>query len=326
MKPFDYQRPSTIHAACAQLDASHLAYAGGTDLLPRLKSGLESPQQLVDLKHTGLSDQIVDHGDRITIGALVTLADIEGDPLLADRLSALPEAARQAATPQIRNRATIAGNLLQRPRCWYYRTPEISCWLKGGDGCPAREGCNEHHAIFPDSICVAVHPSDLAGCLVALDATVQLHSANGRRTLPIAELYAAPTDQRRTETVLDPGEMITEIDLDTTRPVVSTYRKAMDRAAWAFALVGVAVAASFDAGQLSAVRIVLTGVANTPRRARGSEDLLLSGGLDRATIDRAAAAAVTGSEPLNDNRYKQQLVVAMTRDAIEQLVQQAEQP
>lgn len=323
MRPFDYQRPSTVDAACTALDASHLAYAGGTDLLPRVKSGLASPRQLVDLKHTDLSDEIVDHGDRITLGALVTLAAIERDALLIDRFSALPEAARQAATPQIRNRATIAGNLVQRPRCWYYRTPEISCWLKGGTGCPARDGRNEHHAIFPDDHCVAVHPSDLAGCLLALDATLHLHGADGPRTMPLADFYAAPSDERRTETVLGPSEVITAIDLDTTPPVVSTYRKAMDRAAWAFALVGVAVAATLEAGQLRTVRVVLSGVANTPRRARESEELLLDGGLDQATIAQAAAAAVAGSEPLSDNRYKQQLVVAMTRDALEHVSRQA---
>ena len=323
MTPFSYQRPDSLAAAADRVDASRLAYAGGTDLLPRIKLGLEQPRELVDLKRSGISDEIVDHGDRITVGGLVTLARIEREPLLAERLAALPAAARQAATPQIRNRATIAGNLLQRPRCWYYRTPEVDCWLSGGDHCPARDGRNEHHAIFHDSPCVAVHPSDLAGSLLALDAAVTIRAADGERALPLAELYAPPVDERRTETVLDPGDIVTAIDVDTTRPIVSTYRKAMDRAAWAFALVGVAVVARRDGDELRDIRIVLTGVANTPRRALDSEETLALAPFDPASVDRAAELAVAGAEPLNGNRYKQQLAIAMTRDAITAVLDQA---
>jgi xanthine dehydrogenase YagS FAD-binding subunit len=174
---------------------------------------------------------------------------------------------------QLRHRATIGGHLLQRPRCWYFRTPEVDCWLKGGTGCPARAGRNEHHAIFHDSPCVAVHPSDLAGPLVALDAVVQLCSTSGSRVLPVAQLLDPPTDERRTETVLGPAEIITGSDIDTSQPMVSTYRKAMDRAAWSFALVGVAVTARFDGTELVSVRIVLSGVANTPHRATDSEQI-----------------------------------------------------
>lgn len=317
MKPFTYQRPTSVDDACQQLGPSRVAYGGGTDLLPRIKAGLAAPSQLVDLKHTGLPDRIVDHGHCTQLGALTTLAAIERDTGLADRLSALPAAARQAATPQIRNRATIAGNLVQRPRCWYYRSEETDCWLKGGTGCPAREGRNEHHAIFDrDRPCVAVHPSDLAGVLVALDAIVHLHSNRGHRTMPIGELYTAPTDEHRAETTVRPDEFITEIEIVTRRPVVSSYRKAMDRAAWAFALVGVAVVATFDNDRLDDVRIVATGVANTPRRLTASEEILLADGVDERSIERAATAATVGSEPLSHNRYKQQLLTALTRDAM----------
>lgn len=321
---FDYHRPARLDEATARLDATHVAYAGGTDLLPRIKAGVDRPRQLVDLKHAGIADDIVDHGDRVSIGGLVTLAQIERDPLLAARLGALPDAAGQAATPQIRNRATIAGNLVQRPRCSYYRTPEVHCWLQGGDHCPARRGRNEHHAVFDESPCVAVHPSDLAGCLVALDATLHVHDSTGGRSLPIAELYAPPTDERRTETVLRAGDVITAVDVDTSGRVLSTYRKGMDRAAWAFALVGVAVAARYDGTTLADVRIVLNGVANTPRRAHDSEHVLLDASLDRTTIERAAELVVAGAEPLRENRYKLQLAVALTRDALVQLARDAD--
>jgi len=274
----------------------------------------------VDIKRSGLSDAIVDGGARITLGALVTLGAIETSGVLQQRLAALPEAAREAATPQLRHRATIAGNLLQRPRCWYYRTPEVDCWLKGGTDCPARAGRNEHHAIFHRSPCVAVHPSDLAGCLLALDATVQVQGVGGSRSLPVAQLFAPPTDDRRTETVLGPGEIITGIEIDAPAGLASTYRKAMDRAAWAFALAGVAVVARFDDERLAHVRIVLAGVANVPHRATDAEEALLRiGDLSSTAIDRAAAAAVEGAQPLTDNGYKRQLVVALTREALTDL-------
>lgn len=317
MRPFDYLRAESVESACGQVSATAPAYAGGTDLLTLMKAGLRTPERVVDLKRSGLSTDIVDDGDRITLGALVTLGDIERSRMLRARLSALTDAAGLAATPQLRHRATIAGNLLQRPRCWYYRTPEVDCWLKGGTGCPARDGRNEHHAIFHDSPCVAVHPSDLAGPLVALDAVVQLRSTAGTRTLPVAQLLAPPTEERRTENVLDEGEIITAIDIDASQPVVSTYRKAMDRAAWSFALVGVAVAARFDGERLDGARIVLSGVANTPRRATPSEEVLMrSGELDEMTIERAATAAAESAAPLSQNGYKRQLVVAMIRDAL----------
>jgi xanthine dehydrogenase YagS FAD-binding subunit len=317
MTTFDYGRAASVEDACAQISDAAPAYAGGTDLLPLVKAGLRRPDRLVDIKRSGLSGAIADEGGRITLGALVTLGDVERSALLREHLTALVEAAGSAATPQLRHRATIAGNLLQRPRCWYFRTPEVDCWLKGGTDCPARTGRNEHHAIFDDSPCVAVHPSDLAGPLLAVDAVVHVRGADGSRTLPIADLLAPPTDERRTEHVLGPDEIIERLVIDTSEPVVSTYRKAMDRAAWTFALAGVAVAARFDGERLVGVRIVLSGVANTPRRATEVEDLLVRAGrLDAATIDRAATAVADGAAPLSRNAYKRQLLGALARDAL----------
>jgi len=317
MKSFDYRRATSIDDACAQIDDTAPAYAGGTDLLTLIKGGLRSPDRVVDLKHSGLSDEIVDAGDHIALGALVTLADIERSTVLHGRLTALTEAASLTATPQLRHRATIAGNVLQRPRCWYYRTPEVDCWLKGGADCPARAGHNEHHAIFQQSPCVAVHPSDLAAPLVALDAVVRLQGPAGTRTIPVSQLLEAPTDDRRVEHTLAPGEIITSVEMATPQPVISTYRKVMDRAAWTFALAGVAVAARFDGERLAAVRIVLSGVANTPHQATDCEEVLVRAGqLDVPTIERAAAAAVADASPLSRNAYKTRLINVLTRDAL----------
>jgi xanthine dehydrogenase YagS FAD-binding subunit len=324
MTPFAYVHAESVGHAAQLLDDANVGYAGGTDLLPRIKLGLTAPRRLVDLKRTGLSGAIDDRDDRVVFGALTTLAEIERSAIVADRLSALAEAAATAATPQIRNRATLGGNLLQRPRCWYYRDPDVDCWLKGGSDCPAREGRNEHHAVFTDSSpCVAVHPSDLAACLVALEASVEIASATASRTLPVAELLAAPTAERRTETVLGPDEIVTAIAVPAPRDTLSTYRKAMDRKAWAFALVGVAAAARFDAGRCVHARVVLAGVDNTPRRAMAAEEVLTAGAVDASTIDAAARAAVDGARPLTENRYKLDLVVAMTRDALTDLALRA---
>jgi len=317
MRSFAYERAASVEDACGRISDAAPPYAGGTDLLTLIKAGLRTPERVVDLKRSGLSRDIVDDGDRITLGALVTLGDIERSAVVRSRLTALSEAAGLAATPQLRHRATIAGNLLQRPRCWYFRTPEVGCWLKGGTDCPARTGCNEHHAIFDESPCVAVHPSDLAGPLVALDAVARLQRATGTRTVPVAQLLASPAEERRSETVLEPGEIVTTIEMETSGPIVSTYRKAMDRAAWSFALVGVAVAARFDDRRLAGARVVLSGVANTPRQATAAEEVLVrSGDLSATTIERAAMAAVDGAEPLSRNGYKRQLAIALTAEAL----------
>jgi xanthine dehydrogenase YagS FAD-binding subunit len=324
VKPFDYLHGESVRTAAPLLDDATVAYAGGTDLLPRMKLGLAAPERLVDLKRSDLSDEIEARADRLDIGALTTLAAIERSPVIAARAPALATAAALAATPQIRNRATIAGNLLQRPRCWYYRDPTIDCWLKGGNDCPARHGRNEHHAVFPEmSTCVAVHPSDLAACLVALDATVEIATGTSNRTVPVAELFAAPTEERRTETLLTLGEVITAISVPAAGDVRSTYRKAMDRKAWAFALVGVAAAARFDAGRCIDARVVLAGVANVPRRADAAEHILSGRELDRDVIDAAARAVVDGADPLGENRYKLDLAISLTRDAITELAGQS---
>lgn len=173
MKPFAYASPRVVDDAVALLanddDAAFLA--GGTDLLTLIKGDLLAPSQLVDIKRLAeLEDAITLRGETVRIGALATLSDLESHPLIAEHAPALAEAAALAASPQLRNMATIGGNLLQRPRCWYFRDAAIPCWLKGGDSCPARTGENQQHAIFDLSPCVAVHPSDPAAALLAHDA------------------------------------------------------------------------------------------------------------------------------------------------------------
>ena len=321
MRPFAYERPETIDQALAQLSTDSDAtrpLAGGTDLLTLMKGDLLEPDRLVDIKRLdGLSARIERGPDGTHVGALVTLAQLESDPHIREQYGALAQAAGQAATPQLRNMATIGGNVLQRPRCWYFRESEIPCWLKGGDSCPAREGQNVYHAVFDESPCVAVHPSDSAAALIALDATVHTHGSAGERSLPLADLLAPPTDDRRRENTLGAGELITGYTLPPTDGL-SVYLKAMDRKAWAFALVGIAAHVTVSDGTIRDARLVLGGVANVPRRAPAAEDMLRGQVPSDDLFACAAEIALDGATPLEHNAYKVDLARALIHRALAQ--------
>lgn len=319
MKSFAYASPRSLDDAVALLtnDQDAKLLAGGTDLLTLLKADLLEPSQLIDIKRLAeLDDQISLSGDTVRIGALVSLSDLETHPLIAQHAPALAEAAALAATPQLRNMATIGGNLLQRPRCWYFRDSEIPCWLKGGDSCPARTGENQHHAIFDLSPCVAVHPSDPASALLAHDSEVEVRGASGSRTLPLAELFAPPTEDRRIETIWRPGEIITALTLPAAAGR-STYLKAMDRKTWAFALVGVAARIKQDDGRIADARLVLSGMANVPWRATAAEEALVGKAPSPGLFSAAADAALAGAEPLTKNAYKVPIARALIVRALQ---------
>jgi xanthine dehydrogenase YagS FAD-binding subunit len=236
--------PETVEDAVASLGNGSVGLAGGTDLVPLLRDGLARADTLVQL------EGVVPRGVEGTrIGAGTTLAELEGDPGVPQ---ALREACAAAASPQLRAMGTIGGNLLQATRCWYWRL-KFPCYLHGGDRCHARAGQHREHAIFANDRCASAHPSDPAAALLALGATLRTSA----RELPLAELYRLPTDDDRSLTTLDAGELILEIDVP--EPEASVYLKAMDRQAWSFALVGVA-AARFG----GEVRLALAGVAPIP--------------------------------------------------------------
>lgn len=252
--------------------------AGGTDLVPLLRDGLVQAETLIDVR------AIVPRGIEGTqIGAGTTLAELEVDPEIPQ---ALREACALAASPQLRSMGTIGGNLLQATRCWYWRL-RFPCYLHGGSTCHAREGAHREHAILGNDRCASAHPSDPAAALLALGARLR----TDRRELEIADLYRLPTDDDRELTTLEPGELI--LDLDVPRPEASVYLKAMDRARWAFPLVGVA-AARFGDG----VRLGLAGVAPIPWALDSPADL------DRAT-------------PLPGTAYKLELARTLVRRALE---------
>lgn len=328
MRPFDYAAPPTLDAAIALLGANGAVsddgravrpLAGGTDLLTLMKADLVAPETLVDIKRLAdLGDRIEPGPDGLEIGALATLAQIEDDPLVRARAAALSEAAALAATPQLRNMATIGGNLLQRPRCWYFRNPHISCWLKGGGECLARGGENQQHAIFDASPCVAVHPSDPATALLALDARVRLRGPASERTVPLAEFFTLPTDDHRRETALAPDELVVSLLIpDAPEGTRSAYLKAMDRKVWAFALIGVAAVAWVEDGRIAEARLALGGVAPIPWRVPEAEQALVGSPPSAETFERAADAALAGAQSLRHNGYKLPLARTLIRRALE---------
>lgn len=271
-------RPDSIEAASSALGDGSVALAGGTEVVPQLRDGILEAERLVQL------DQLLPKGiDERRIGAGTTLAELEASTEIP---AALREACRLSASPQLRAMGTIGGNLLQATRCWYWRL-HYPCRLHGGERCFAREGVHREHAIFGNGFCASAHPSDPAAALLALRTTLRTN----RRELPIAELYRLPTEDDRSTTTLESGEIILELRYE--QPLASTYLKAMDRQAWSFALVGVA-AARFESG----TRLGLAGVAPIPWALDG-------------------AAALDQATPLPQTAYKIEIATALVRRALD---------
>jgi xanthine dehydrogenase YagS FAD-binding subunit len=324
MRAFEYARAASVDEAPGLVAGEHTSQngkrflAGGTDLLTLMKADIVAPSLLVDIKRTeGVPRGIEESSRGLTLGALTTLSEIEHHPIVAGEYPALARAIAQAATPQLRNMATIGGNLLQRPRCWYYRSSLFRCWLRGGTECHARDGENQHHAILGESPCVAVHPSDAASALMALGATVRLRGRAGERTLDMGDLYAEPTEQRRTETTVEPADLLLDIHLPKPAPGShSVYLKAMDRKVWAFALVGVAAVVRVEGVRITDARVVLSGVAPTPWRATTAEAALAGRDATPNVLAEAADAAVASAHPLEHNGYKVPLARNLIRRAL----------
>lgn len=319
MKRFTHITPTSIQEVIPLLSEHTRPLAGGTDLLTELKEGLADPDHLVSLrKLSELRGVTFDAG--VHIGALTTLTELSRHPQIKDGpYQVLAQSARLAASPQLRNMATIGGNLLQDVRCWYYRGP-FDCWLKGGDGCPARDGEHHKHALFDQSPCVAVQPSDPATALLALDATVSVAGPDVTRALGMQELLAPPTAAHRKLHTLQPDELITAINLPDRTGWQSIYLKAMERATYSFALVGVAVALKLDAGVVVDARIVLGGVANAPLRLDDAATWLAGQPLNEATIAAAAHMAVRDVQPLPQTHYKAEMTQRMVQHALTTMV------
>lgn len=318
MKPFSYTRPESVSEAVATITPDVRPLAGGTDLLTLMKAGIQEPSTLVDIKRLpDIGSSIEQVYDEIEIGALTTLSELEQSETIQRLLPALHSAVTVAATPQLRNMATIGGNVLQRPRCWYFREEETLCWLKGGGQCLARDGENRFHGVIEMSRCVASHPSDLATVLLAYDAIVEVQDGDGRGEIPFDNFLQPPTDERRLEHTLPDDAIITGMRVPVPgESVRSVYLKAMDRKTWAFALAGVAAVLEVQGSMVADAKIVLGGVGPVPVRATEAEHVLLGTEIFDETITQAARAAVAGMTPLSDNGYKVPLIEGLVTRAL----------
>ncbi|HEX9990255.1 MAG TPA: FAD binding domain-containing protein [Chloroflexia bacterium] len=327
MDNFSYRRALSHQEALGALqeqDGSKLL-AGGTDLIPLMKEGIWSPDRLIDITAIPDCDAVEAREDGLNIGALVPLSTLASHPAIQQSYTALSDACRLAATPQLRNMGTIGGNLLQQTRCWYYRGP-YDCWLKGGDVCYARGGENEYHSIFAtspeESRCVSAHPSDPAAALLALDASVTFQTAQGETELPIEELYALPKESRRSFVTLPHEAVLTGIRLPAAATAgISAYDKAMARASWAFALAGVAIYFEKQGGEISRARIALSGVAPIPTRARKVEAQLEGADLANLELDTLAETLVESARPLSHNGYKVKLLRALFKQTLSRILE-----
>ncbi|MGH2457901.1 MAG: FAD binding domain-containing protein [Chloroflexota bacterium] len=321
MQPFEHVEATSPSEAIKLLgaDPSARPIAGGTDLIPEIRLGIQSPDRLVDLKGMAGFDDVRDLNGALAIGALARLADVAAHRLVRDRLPALAEAIDLAASPQIRSSATLGGSLCQESRCWYFRGP-FHCWLKGGDECDAKLGDNRHQAIFGGGPCFTVHPSDPATALVALNARTTIVDPRGERSLSLDEFFTRPRDGHRALTCLEHDELVERVEIPwPAAGERGVFLKAMERAAFDFALTSVASQVRFSAGRASSARIVLGGVAPVPWRASAAEAVLVGQPLNLSTIDRASAAAAEGAHPLAMNGYKVDLVRALVKRALERV-------
>ncbi len=316
--PFLYHRATSVQDAAEHLaQPGAVSLGGGTDLLVAIAEELSSPDLLVDLRGIPNSDGIretVDGGVRI--GASTRVAELAIDPLIRQRYPVLAEACEVVGTPALRHMGTVGGNLCQRPRCWYFRRG-IPCLKNGGDHCPAVHGENQYLAILDAGPCYAVHPSDPAVALAALDAVVEVESRTGARRVSMSDLYASPSESVVEETVLRPGEFISGLLLPSAAAGGSQrYHKLMQREAWDFALVSVAGVKRPDGD----VRIVLGGVAPRPWRVNSSvEEDVASGGLDEDAIATLAERALYDAKPLSKNAYKVDLAASLLRQIIAEI-------
>jgi len=306
---FSHVRPDTLREALAVLNTGGARiHGGGTDLLGCLRDRVFATDTVVSLSAiTELRGVKPATDGGLRLGAMTTITEIAENASVLEHYGALADAAEVVASPQLRNQGTIAGNLCQKPRCWYYRG-DFDCLRKGGELCYAYEGENQHHCIFGGELCYIVHPSDTAPALAALSAVCRVSSPSASRSVPVEALHVPPSVDPRRETVLEDDEVITEIVVPRAPAGLrSSYRKVRDRAVWDFALAGVALALVYDGDHVASARVFLSGAAPVPWRAVGVEKAITGTKLDDATIDAAARATVDGAEPLAKNGYKIEL-------------------
>jgi xanthine dehydrogenase YagS FAD-binding subunit len=310
MIPFTLQKVSTEQAAIQAGTAGGRYIAGGTTLIDLMRDEVERPSKLVDINSLPLNYIRVE-GDQLVIGALARMSDVAAHAQVRQLQPLIVETLVEGASPQLRNMASIGGNLLQRVRCPYLRMLDAPCNKRTpNSGCAALEGLNAGHAIFgTSSHCIATHPSDLAVTLVALDATIRVQGAGGTRSLPVEALYRLPGNTPHLEHSLAPGELIVEVRVPHgAYSRAARYLKVRDRSSYEFAVVSAAAALSVDGGVIREARVACGGVGTMPWRLRAVEALLAGKPVGRESFVQAASIAATGARPSSHNGYKVELL------------------
>jgi xanthine dehydrogenase YagS FAD-binding subunit len=308
---FQWQDARTVEDAIAQLGGKTMVKAGGIDVMDRLKEGLDSPAKLVNIRTIPGLDQIREDAQGLHIGPMVTLDRLANDKAVRAGYLALADAAAHAATPHIRNVATVGGNILQRPRCWYFRSEQFHCLRKGGDRCFAHDGENEYHAIFDNEVCAIVHPSAVAVALVALGGSIELTGGRGKRQAILEQFFIRPEEDVKRESRIAPDELLTAITVP--KPASgsrSAYMKLGEKESFDWPIAEVAVVL----GPKPAV--VLGAAAPIPWRAAGAERVLAGKTIDEATARAAAKAALQDARPLSNNAYKLPIFETVIRRTI----------
>jgi xanthine dehydrogenase YagS FAD-binding subunit len=321
VKAFRYERAKTLAAASRALaEGDALLKANGVDVLDRLKERVDEPARVVTIVDVPGLDRIEAAADgTLRIGAMTMLAALAASPDVAKAFPALAEAAGSAASPQLRNRATVGGNLAQHTRCGYYRHRSFPCWKRDGSPCPviAPGGVQETAAIFGNGSCASAHPSSLAPVLGAAAAQVVVVGPRGERRVDVPGLYEAPRAKKPSDTTLAPGEVIAAVEIPPRpTPQRSAYVEVRQRAAYDWALVSCAAWISPGEGPVKEARIFLGAVAPYPWRATGAEKAIVGKALTAETAAAAGRAALEGAQPLPGNRYKADLVEVVVRRAL----------
>jgi xanthine dehydrogenase YagS FAD-binding subunit len=328
MKSFQWSQPQTIDNAVASLDPAGgdgvavprrvSLKAGGVDLLDLMKERLHQPDLVVTLRNIPGLDKVEDDGHGgLAIGPLVTLATLAEHPLVRERAPILADAVGHAATPQIRNMATLGGNLLQRPRCWYFRSDDFPCRRKGGEICFAQDGENQYHAIFHNQLCAIVHPSASSTPLVALGGSLKVKGQRGERTIPAEKFFVLPNIDLHKENVLAADELVTQILLPAPAPnTKSAYVRQGEKESFDWPVAEVAVLLQMDGPTCKKASIVLGAASPTPHRATEAERVLAGKTVDEAIARDAAHAALRDAHPMSQNAYKIPLFHTLIRRTI----------
>ena len=318
MKAFQYASARSV-ASAQQLAADNGRFlGGGVDLLGEMKDYIAEPRVVVNVKTISGLDRIERGADKWTLGANVTVAQIESDAKLAKVFPGLQQAAAEVGSQQIRNVATLGGNLAQHSRCWYYRHRDVQCLKRHGDMCFARHGEHKYHALFTGNTCISPVVSNLAVALATLDAVVVIEREGKSLRWTIAELYAKAWENEFAHNSLDPMDLITHVEIPTTRQR-SAYVQVSEKHAFDWALVSCAAAANVSAGTLSQARVALGQISPVPHQVEAANEFLEGKTLDETVASQAADLILKGAQPLAQNAYKVPIARALIRRALLQL-------